>query len=72
MPGVPSAVAAIKLTNAHASNEQLAMFLTNFVFIIVVSFCLIFLFWPSLAPRHGEVISGRSPMYRTETSARLR
>jgi H+/gluconate symporter-like permease len=47
---VPSAIAATRLTNAHAKSEQLAMLLTSFVFIVVVSFSLsFFLFWPSLA-----------------------
>src|SRR6266478_2461657 len=49
-PEVPCATAAARLTSAHATSEMPIMVLTNFVFIIVVSFCLIFLFWPSLAP----------------------
>jgi hypothetical protein len=39
---VPSAKVAIRLANAHANSEQLAILLTSFVFMIVVSFCLIF------------------------------
>jgi hypothetical protein len=39
---VPSAMVAIRLANAHANSEQLAILLTSFVFMIVVSFCLIF------------------------------
>ena len=39
---VPSAIAATKLANAHAKSEQLAMLLTSFVFIVVVSFDLRF------------------------------
>jgi hypothetical protein len=42
VPDVPSAIAATRPTNAHANSEQLAMHLTNFVFMIVVSFCLVF------------------------------
>jgi hypothetical protein len=77
---VPSAIAAAKHTDAQAKAKELIMFLTNFVFMIV-SFYFLFLFWPSVTSRcaafarapacEGEVISGRSPMYRTETSARL-
>jgi len=37
---VPSAIAATRLTNAHAKSEQLAIVLTSFVFIVVISFCL--------------------------------
>jgi len=44
VPDVPSAIAATRLTNAHAKSEQLAMLLTNFVFIVVVSFFLSLLF----------------------------
>jgi hypothetical protein len=52
---VPSTIAATRLTNAHAKSEQLAMLLTSFVFIVVVSFCLsFFLFWPSLASHCGR------------------
>jgi hypothetical protein len=40
--GVPSAIVAARLANAHANSEQLAMVLTSFVFMIVVSFCLVF------------------------------
>ncbi len=36
--------AATRLTNAHAKSEQLAMLLTSFVFIVVVSFFLSLLF----------------------------
>jgi hypothetical protein len=76
---VPSAIAAAKQTDAQAKVKELIMFLTNFVFMIV------FFLFPFLVlafrdfslgrlcrgSREGEVISGRSPMYRTETSARL-
>src|SRR5262249_21638722 len=37
-----SPIAAPRLTNAHAKSEQLAMLLTSFVFIFVVSLCLSF------------------------------
>jgi len=39
---VPSGTVAIRLANAHANSEQLAILLTSFVFMIVVSFCLVF------------------------------
>jgi hypothetical protein len=42
---VPSAIAATRLTNAHAKNEQLVILLTNFVFITIY---FLFLFRPSL------------------------
>jgi len=35
---VPTAIAATRLTNAHAKSEQLVMLLTNFVFISVIFF----------------------------------
>src|SRR6266699_1905985 len=61
----PNAVAA---TNAQATTKGAIMFLTNFIFISVISFIVLaFLGFPP-----WEVISGRSPEYRTETSARLR
>jgi hypothetical protein len=51
VPDVPRAIAATRLTNAQAKHKQLVVFLSSFVFIVVVSFCLsFFLFWPSLAP----------------------
>jgi hypothetical protein len=39
---VPSGTVAIRLANAHANSEQLAILLTSFVFIVVVSFRLSF------------------------------
>jgi hypothetical protein len=42
-PDVLNVVAAMRLTNAHAKSEQLVIRLTNFVFISLISFCLVFL-----------------------------
>src|SRR5438067_998449 len=39
---VPSGTVATRLANAHAKSEQLAILLASFVFMIVVSFCLVF------------------------------
>src|SRR5205823_9447541 len=69
-PCVPSmdAVLATMGSNAQATTKGAIMFLTNFIFISVISFIVLaFLGFPP-----WEVISGRSPEYRTETSARLR
>src|SRR5438094_732277 len=41
-PEVPKAIAATRLTNAHANSEQLVIILISFVFIIIASFCLSF------------------------------
>ena len=49
---VPGASAAAKHTNAQANARELIMIFVNFVFIVVVSFCLSFVVWPSLIPRH--------------------
>src|SRR6266446_8549675 len=68
---VPGTIVAAKHTNAQATARELIIVFVNFVFIVVVSFCLSFLVWPSLIPRHLVVISGRSLRYRTETSVRL-
>ncbi|PYL06930.1 MAG: hypothetical protein DME33_12295 [Verrucomicrobia bacterium] len=63
VPGA-SAIAAARHTNAQAKASELIIVFVNFVFIVVVSFCLSFLlFWPSLTLRHCEIISGRSSMY---------
>src|SRR5207244_2781582 len=40
---VPSAIAATRLTSAHANSEQLVIILTSFVFIVIVSFHSCFL-----------------------------
>jgi hypothetical protein len=46
---VPGAIVAAKHTNAQAKARELIMIFVNFVFIVIVSFCLGFLlFWPSL------------------------
>jgi hypothetical protein len=39
---VPSAIAAAKHTAAQATARQLIIIFVNFVFIVIVSFCLIF------------------------------
>jgi len=49
---VPGAIVAAKHTNAQAKARELIIVFVNFVFIVVVSFCLSFLVWPSLIPRH--------------------
>jgi hypothetical protein len=50
---VPGAIVAAKHTNAQAKARELIMIFVNFVFIVIVSFCLGFLlFWPSLIPCH--------------------
>src|SRR5206468_3866446 len=52
VPG-PSAIAAAKHTNPQEKARQLTIIFVNFVFIVIVSFCLsFFLFWPSLASRY--------------------
>jgi hypothetical protein len=49
------AIAATKLTSAHANSEKLAIILISFVFIVIVSFLfMFFLFWPSLAAHREE------------------
>src|SRR5437016_8854805 len=45
MPGVPIAIATIRPTTAHAKRKQVVMFLTNFVFISVISFSCFGLLW---------------------------
>jgi len=40
---VPGANAATRLTNAQAKAKELIMIFINFVFIVVVSFCLSFI-----------------------------
>jgi hypothetical protein len=50
---VPGAIVAAKHTNAQAKARELIMIFVNFVFIVIVSFCLGFLlFWPSLISRY--------------------
>jgi len=39
---VPTAIAAIRLANAHANRKQLVMLLINFVFISIISFLISF------------------------------
>jgi hypothetical protein len=38
---VPNAIAAIRLTNAHAKSDQLVMLLTSFVFIRIIFFLVL-------------------------------
>jgi hypothetical protein len=40
--GVPGAIVAAKHTNAEATARELIIIFVNFVFIVVVSFCLSF------------------------------
>jgi hypothetical protein len=50
---VPGAIVAAKQTTAQPTAKELIMIFVNFVFIVIVSFCLsFFLFWPSLIPRY--------------------
>jgi len=50
---VPGAIVAAKHTNAQAKAREPIMIFVNFVFIVIVSFCLGFLlFWPSLISRY--------------------
>jgi len=56
--GVPSVIAATKPTNAHANSRELAIVLSSFVFIDVVSFCLICVALALFGFLPGEVISG--------------
>jgi hypothetical protein len=50
---VPTAIAATKLTNAHAKSEQLAMLLINFVFMIVFFLISLFCFGLPWLPTVG-------------------
>ena len=60
---VPGTIVAAKQTKAQATARELIIIFVNVVFIVVVSFCLSLLCWPSLIPIMG-VISGRSLRYR--------
>ena len=53
--GVPGAIVAAKQTNAQATARELIIVFVNFVFIVIVSFCLVFLCWPSVAPHREEL-----------------
>src|SRR6266404_1394637 len=70
-PDMPSAIAATKMTDAHANSKELVMRLTSFIFISVSFFCFSFLVLAFFDFSSGGVISGCSPEYRTEISARL-
>jgi hypothetical protein len=45
--GVLGAMTATRQTNAQVKAKELIMIFVNFVFIVVVSFCLRFIAWPS-------------------------
>jgi hypothetical protein len=66
-PDVLNVATAMRLTNAQAKSEQLVIRLTNFVFTVLVSFCLSFLvlaffgfsllschFWPFADVQNGN------------------
>jgi hypothetical protein len=50
--GVLGAITATRQTNAQAKARELIMIFVNFVFIVVVSFCLRFFVLAFLTPRH--------------------
>jgi hypothetical protein len=52
--GVPGAIVAAKQTNAQAKARKLIIIFVNFVFMVIVSFCLVLLCWPSI-PHHEEL-----------------
>ena len=65
--GVPGATVAAKHTNAQAKARELIIIFVNFVFIVIVSFCLVFLvlaffdlpivrshFWPFTGVQNGN------------------
>ena len=52
---VPGTIVAAKHTNAQATARELIIVFVNFVFIVVVSFCLSFLVWPSVALHREEL-----------------
>jgi hypothetical protein len=58
---VPSAIVAAKHTNAQATARELIIVFVNFVFIVVVSFCLSFLVWPSVALHREELFLAVHP-----------
>ena len=47
---MPGAIVAAKHTNAQAKARELIIIFVNFVFMVIVSFCLVLLCWPSLIP----------------------
>ena len=69
---VPGAIAAPKHANAQVNAKELIIIFVNFVFIVIVSFCLFFSCLRLFGYPILRVISGRSLRYRTETGARLR
>src|SRR5437588_3205257 len=58
---VPGAIVAAKHTNAQAIARELIIVFVNFVFIVVVSFCLSFLVWPSVAIHREELFLAVHP-----------
>jgi hypothetical protein len=52
---VPGAIVAAKHTKAQAKARELIIIFVKFVFIVVVSFYLRFLFWPSVALHREEL-----------------
>jgi len=52
---VPTAIVAAKHTNAQATARKLIIIFFNFVFIVVVSFRLSSVVWPSLIPHLEEL-----------------
>jgi hypothetical protein len=52
---------AAKHTNAQATARELIIVFVNFVFIVVVSFCLSFLVWPSVALHREELFLAVHP-----------
>jgi len=69
---VPGAIAATKHANAQVNAKELIIIFVNFVFIVIVSFCLFFSCLRLFGYPILRVISGRSLRHRTETGARLR
>src|SRR6266581_6475107 len=57
VPGLPIAIATIRPTTAHAKRKQVVMFLTNFVFISVISFSCFGLLWLPTVRSHFRPFS---------------
>ena len=67
---VPSAIAATRQPNAQVKARELIIVLVNFVFIVIVSFCLsLFIVLAFLGFPQWEVTSGRS-LLRSENFVR--
>jgi hypothetical protein len=52
--GVPGAIVAAKHTNAEATARELIIIFVNFVFIVIVSFCLVFVVLAFFDSHHGS------------------